>query len=512
MDRNTERDLVTILRELVHRRRTWIVLGVLISVIMLGVGSQLPKKYTTYASIVAEERNIIGPLMEGMAEPTDVDSMVKIVRELTFSRALLERIVEIGWDEARQMAPAERERLKEDIMARTTIRQRGGSLIGIEYTDSDPERAYLVTAMYVDWVLNRSAERKREESRLAFEFIDQQVQAYHDKLVEAEQGLREYRSANFDALPESSDTVLDRASALRREIENLGLTLDELAVKRESLQTQLAGEAKTNHRVSNEYDLRSQLSALRRDLSKLRLSYHDSYPDIVHIKGQISELERELAAVQDEQGTSGIAATSGTREDGSISLNLLYEDLRSQLAATETEIASTRARKDQLERMLESETSRGARIADAEVRMAELTRDYEVNRDIYRDLLRRRENARLSMSLDEQEGGLKMRVQEPPAVPQVPGGIRFMHVALASMLLVIALPLGVSAAIVRLDPRIRVKERLEEMDLPVLAVVHERQSATSTSRLRQDVGFISGLVLLVGIYAGAAILKMTNVI
>ena len=52
--------------------------------------------------------------------------------------------------------------------------------------------------------------------------------------------------------------------------------------------------------------------------------------------------------------------------------------------------------------MLNSELDRSRRIAASESALAELTRDYEVNRDIYQDLLKRRENARVSMNLDEE--------------------------------------------------------------------------------------------------------------
>ena len=55
------------------------------------------------------------------------------------------------------------------------------------------------------------------------------------------------------------------------------------------------------------------------------------------------------------------------------------------------------------ESMLNEELHRSGRIADSESALAELTRDYEVNRDIYQDLLRRRENARVSMELDREK-------------------------------------------------------------------------------------------------------------
>ena len=78
--------------------------------------------------------------------------------------------------------------------------------------------------MYVSWVIEESRKTKQEESVRAYTFIDDQVVAYHEKLIEAERGLEEYRSRNMDALPESSAEVLERSIELRREIEALPLS------------------------------------------------------------------------------------------------------------------------------------------------------------------------------------------------------------------------------------------------------------------------------------------------
>ena len=68
------------------------------------------------------------------------------------------------------------------------------------------------------------------------------------------------------------------------------------------------------------------------------------------------------------------------------------------------------------------ELARSRRIAASESALAELTRDYEVNRDIYQDLLKRRENARVSMNLDRASRGLTFRIQDPATMPLRPTG------------------------------------------------------------------------------------------
>ncbi len=83
--------------------------------------------------------------------------------------------------------------------------------------------------------------------------------------------------------------------------------------------------------------------------------------------------------------------------------------------------------------MLKDELDRSRRIAASESALAELTRDYEVNRDIYQDLLKRRENARVSMNLDEEQRGLTFRIQDPAVMPLRPSGLRLMHFALGGL-------------------------------------------------------------------------------
>src|SRR5690606_19829483 len=103
-------------------------------------------------------------------------------------------------------------------------------------------------------------------------------------------------------------------------------------------------------------------------------------------------------------------------------------------------------------------------------KLAELTRDNEVNKEIYDDLLKRREKARVSMRLDVEGQGLNYKIHEPAAYPLAPSGIRFLHFAIAGLFLGLLAPIGILAAVLQVDPRVRVASIFEEnTGIPVLA-------------------------------------------
>src|SRR3546814_3242419 len=88
-------------------------------------------------------------------------------------------------------------------------------IVQISYRDVDPERAYEVTKAMSSLFIRETLATKERESREAYEFIDKQVQAYHQKLTDAEDNLQEYRARNADAQPGSATDVNARISALR---------------------------------------------------------------------------------------------------------------------------------------------------------------------------------------------------------------------------------------------------------------------------------------------------------
>lgn len=109
--------------------------------------------------------------------------------------------------------------------------------------------------------------------------------------------------------------------------------------------------------------------------------------------------------------------------------------------------------------------------------MSKLTRDYQVNQEIYQDLLRRLENARVSKNLDEEQQGLTYRIQEPAKLPLLPTGVRFLHFAIIGLVLGVAVPVGLVYMLIQVDPRVRFSQVIkDDLDLPLLAEITSLQS------------------------------------
>ncbi|GAB2578864.1 hypothetical protein ISP15_00610 [Dyella jejuensis] len=455
-------------------RRRRMALGIafaLIAVVALIAGMAWPKKYQASTTILAQESSIITPLMEGAASPTANTNRAGIARDVIFSRKVLDQILVVGGWMATHPTPIQQDRLIEGIRARTTVQVSHDNLITINYSDSEPRRTFAVTQAFARLFISESLASKQRESRDAYEFINSQVEAYRRKLTDAEDKLKAYRDSNADARPGSDVDTNSRINQLRTQIDSTQLELAEKRSQEAALEAQLSGESEVNavHTTQGIYD--TQLADLQSQLDKLLLTYTDQYPDVIRIRHQMQDLRQQIAQT-DQRKQAAQAAGTPIPLDNAVQMNPLYQQLKIQLAATEGDAAAASARISASESMLDAELERSKRIGNSENVTAELTRDYDVNRDVYQDLLKRRENARVSMNLDAEQRGLTFLIQNPAVMPLVPSGLRFMHFGIAGLALAIAIPFGLLFALVRFDPRVRSVEQLERaIGFNVLATI-----------------------------------------
>lgn len=481
-----------------------------VALIGLMVGSLLPRKYQSSTTVVVDERKIIAPLLEGTTVPTNARDRAWMAEEILFSRSVLRDILEHGGWLAEDKSPVEVERMMDQIKRRTEIENVGRNLIRIAYTDEIPERAFKVTLRFADLFLTEGREAKQRESSQAFAFISGEVARYQSKLKESEDRLNQFLARNGNIRPGTGASVDQQVDDLRSRIRNIEMDLAEARIRERSLVKQLSSEQATTASITREAQLRTRLQEQYSELENLRLNYREDYPDIVSTRHKIQTLESQLAEELDRRLEGNMRNVS---EEGGIGFNPLHQELRSDLARVRTEIAGLETRQRETRNWLESEYQRGNQIAETEAEAAELTRDYEVNRAIYQDLLRHRESARIAMNLDEQGEGMSMAIQEPAALPLRPYGLRLLHFALLSPLLGAAIAGGIIFLRVRLDGRIRSSDGITEgLGIPVLATVPTMQDDMSRSRKRHAwILAITGLLVVFLGYAVVGTLRLMNV-
>ncbi len=458
-----------------YRHRGLVVAGfVLFSVVGAFLGLTLAKSYTSSTTIFVEDKNIIQPLMQGAAVATNVTDRANIAKEILFGSKIMNQILDdAGWTQ-NNPSGVEKERLAEAIKKRTSVLSVGPKLIKIEYRDVNPQRAFLTAQKYAELFLSESVRNQSKESFEAYTFIDAQVNEYHAKLMETEGKLKDLRSTNVDARPGTEAEIAGRINALQGTIEKTTLEIKEAQIKQTSIEKQLSGEAEISVSMTREGQYMGRIAELQAQLDVLRLNYHETYPDVVRVRHQIEDLKESIAGEKQrrEAGNQGSRKNGQAQFDENVSVNPLYSQLKRELFTTKTNIETLTTRLNETKTMLQAELNRARRVHAGEATLTEYTRDYEVNRDIYQDLLRRRENARVSKNLNRDQQGLTFKIHEPATLPLRPSGFGFMHYMLGGLILGVFVPAGLIFSFQQIDPRVRFPSLVsDKLKLPVLATI-----------------------------------------
>jgi polysaccharide chain length determinant protein (PEP-CTERM system associated) len=509
-----EQLLAIIIKECNLRRNTMFIFFAVISLTLLVVGKDWPKKYTSDTIIHIDNSNILQPLMRGAAVSTRAIDHVATAKEIIFGEKIMNQLIlDADWLD-KKLSDVDREILKKDIVKSVKLQGVGKDLLKIKYTHSDPMRAYLVTKRLTELYIEEGGKAKIEESKSAYDFISNQVNEYLIKLTTVEEELRAFRSNNPDARPGLENEVSGAITRLQRDIEKAKLQLQETHIKKISLEKQLSGEAAITISQSKQGLYRSKIADFQARLETLRLDYKETYPDILRLKHQINDLKQSLneEITKRELAKKQARSTGNQYIDESIILSPLYQQLRSNVSATETEVATLDARIKALEKNLKNEYNRARKIFGGEAKLTKLTRNYEVNQEIYQDLLRRLQNARVSKKIDEQQKGVTYKIQEAAKIPLLPAGARFLHFALAGLILGILVPVGFIYFLIQFDPRVRFSQIISnELNIPVLVEINKYITPEQERKNRVNAVIISiGVIFVISIYGYIGWMKYTE--
>lgn len=395
-------------------RRHMLMLGSVFAIIALAtlvIGISLPRWYRSSTTILVQESDVSTALTDGQAE--GAASAVAHARELISSRKVMNEILAAGDGPEQHVPTLDQDRMIEAIASRieiiTSPRERR---VRIDYRDEDPARSLRITRRLAELFVREGLAARERESRAAFDAIDSRVKAYRRKLTDAEDTLKTYRQAAAGASPADDDNA--RISRLLGRIEQARIELMEQHAREGALVAQLSDATE---------------------------------PPATPPRRQPADA-------------------------GGVAHEASYEALRDKLADAHRDSTAAAARLDEAEGLLKTELADNTGGSHGGNELAGLARDYEVNRGIYEDLLKRRENARTSMDLDARQQGLAFRIEQPAALPQHPSGLRLVHVTVAGLAFALLLPLGLLFGSARFDPRVRSAAQLERMTgLPTLATI-----------------------------------------
>lgn len=289
-------------------------------------------------------------------------------------------------------------------------------LVTISYASENPALAKTV-ANAVTMVLQKSNLRaRRQEYASVKAFIDEQISIVKERLQQAEDTLRDYKThQNITSLEDESKEILQRitqAEVLYNQVRtDRDARQERLAVIRKKLEEQKRELASSVTQVNSPLTvkLKERLVELEVRYSNLLVqNYPENHPKLAELKAEINQAKENLIQTT-------LKLLEGETPKGVIDpLSQLQKYLEESIAL-DVELQALGAKEANLRQILDNYSDYLKKLPDKELALVRLMRDKEMNTKTYTRLLEEREQARIR---EAAEIG-NIRIMEPAEMPRV---------------------------------------------------------------------------------------------
>ena len=415
--------------------------GLLVAWCTLVIGAvlvfSLPNVYESSARVYADTDSILSPLLAGLAVQPNVHDRVQLMARTLLSRPNLESVADQTGLSLRTTTPEGKDELLSDLRREVEITGGGpDNLYTITYRDVNGVMAQKVVQALLQILMNDTLGNNIQNTQSAQSFLQQQVQDYSRRLDVAERRLAEFEKSNVGFIPtQGGNDYFTRLQNAESQQQNLQNALDTAEANRATIEQQMrametnTASAGIDPRVQQ---LDQQIAVYQQKLNDLLLRYTDEYPDVVALKGMIAQLLTQRSALQKQQ--------SGSSTIGIASDNPVYQDMQKSLYTAQVNIGTLKTQLDLQKRMIKGLKGKVDRITDVQANLQQLTRNYDVTRKKYDELLARLDTANMSQDASHSGNNLKFRLIDPPIVPVLPVSPK--RSLLLAVVLVMALALG----------------------------------------------------------------------
>ncbi len=300
-----------------------------------------------------------------------------------------------------------------------------------------------------------------------FQFFDQQVERTRTKLAEVQAKLSAAsRKSQVFVPPMELDLTVQKLSEQRVALQQTHTTIAETEKRIATLEEQLRATPSRMTSTIRTADNPELLVQLKATLLQLELKRTDLLQKFQPSHRSVQEADQQI-----EQTRNAIAAAeSAPVTDRTTDRDPTYEWMRSELAKARTELVSLRSRAASINKYTAQYTDRARMLSDGSMEQQQLLNTTKALDDAYQLYLRKREEARISDVLDQNQI-LNVSMAQLPYLPVIPTHAPT-GIALASILF--ALVLGGATGLVseRMNNSFRTPEEVQRiLDVPVIATL-----------------------------------------
>ncbi|MBD3728554.1 MAG: chain-length determining protein [Sphingomonadales bacterium] len=484
------------LRSAIHSiwHRRWLALAVAWGVCLLGwmAIAMIPNSYESRARIYIQLDDV---LAQQIGIPGTSKQDIERVRQTLTSSVNLEKVIrstKLGEGVTTQrdldgaiggLAKAVTVTSTEDNLFVLTAKIGKGNL-----SDADNAKlAQVVVQKMIDIFREENIAGNRGEVQDSLVFLDQQLEQRKSEL-EAAEARRVAFEAEHPELIGGADGIGTRLVASRSELTGVEADLAAAQSSLAAINGQLAGTPRTLVTPGDAGGARGALMQARSQLASLQArGLTDEHPDVVALKRQIALLEK--------QASGEPAGAGGTP-------NPAYSSLLAIKADREAKVESLQARRAALQSDIMSMAANQASEPAVAAEASRISRDYDVLKKKYEDLLQNREDMRLRGQVENDNSSVKFEVIDPPTTPRQPSAPNRPLLLLGVLIAGLGAGAGAAFAIGHLRSTFATTSALEKaLGLPVIGSISQTFSdaerAVRSRRLRM---FMAASAALGGVF------------
>lgn len=474
----------------------------------------LQDRYRSEAVIMMTPQRVREDLVRSTVR-TSLAERIQTISQQIMSRTRLEAIVvDLNlYQEDRRTGLMEDvvERMRRDV----SVQVVRGDAFRVSYISESPVTAMRVTERLAGLFIDENLRDREQLAQGTSQFLESQVEDARQRLIEQEKRLEAYRRAHAGQLPSQVQSNLAAINTAQLQMQRVQDAMVRHRDQLQLLERQIADANLPGAVVESTLDADSgavsggsaaqQLESARTALRNMELRLKPEHPDIGRMKRLITTLEQKAEKEALEMPLTADGANTRTPSEAA-RINRLKE-MESAVERLKTAIADGDAEQDRLRGLIAGYHQRLDAAPTRETELIELMRDYDTLDRMYKGLLAKSEESKLSMNLEARQVGRQFQILDPARVPARPFSPNRNRIYAMGAFGGLGLGTALVFLIVYRDTSLKTDDDvIVSLGIPVLALVPMMQSTADQRRTRQRRMLLGGAsaVLVVGLVGGVA--------
>lgn len=406
---------------------------------------RMPSIYIAEAVVLIDSQKIPEKFVSSTVG-TETQDRIAAMSQRILSSSRLEKIIsDFGlYREERKTAFAEDilDRMRKDVsiqMDRTLIANKPGAF-RISYRGKDPRVVAAVANRIANLFIEGNDKTREVEAEGTSEFLDRQLAEAKARLDELEAQVGRFKERYNGELPEQQAALVStlqrldaelaaNRDALNRAQESKSILESNLAAAEASLDAAAAVNDRSLDTAgaappATQQDKSSE--ALEAQLNTLLARYGPEHPDVKRVEAELAAQaaaeahSAPAAPVPANNAAPQAARRAAVHKEEVAQTNERLASLKAQIAAAGNEIAFRTQEQERIDGDMQANSEKINRLPLREQQMAQVTRDYEISKTNYRNLLDKKLAAEMAADLEHGRKPERLTLLDPARVPEKP--------------------------------------------------------------------------------------------